>query len=107
MLLSGAASACGGLVPLTCGWVSGDASLLVTAGGTIRRMANGAHPIDGDAAGGLMATPLAGLLPHRPGQRGQQLVEVLIADVAAALQPHQTAGGLAFPQEAHVLIADR
>ena len=55
----------------------------------------------------LAATPLAGLLPHRPGQPGQALVEALTADVAAALQPHQTAGGLAFPQEAHVLIADR
>jgi SAM-dependent methyltransferase len=55
----------------------------------------------------LMATPLARLLQHQPEQPGQALVEVLIADVAAALQPHQTAGGLAFPQEAHVLIADR
>jgi hypothetical protein len=32
---------------------------------------------------------------------------VLIADVAAALKPHRAAGGLAFPQEAHVLVADR
>jgi len=55
----------------------------------------------------LAATPLAGLLAHRPGLPGQALVEALIADVAAALQPHQTAGGLAFPQEAHVLVADR
>jgi hypothetical protein len=29
-----------------------------------------------------------------------------IADVAAALQRYQTAGGLAFPQEVHVLVAD-
>jgi ubiquinone/menaquinone biosynthesis C-methylase UbiE len=55
----------------------------------------------------LTATPLARLLPHRPEQPGQQLAEVLIADVAAALQPYQTAGGLAFPQETHILAADR
>ena len=55
----------------------------------------------------LTATPLAGLLKHQPGRPGQRLAEVLIADVAAALRPHTTAGGLAFPQEAHVLVADR
>jgi ubiquinone/menaquinone biosynthesis C-methylase UbiE len=54
----------------------------------------------------LMATPLAGLLPGRPERPGQRLAEVLIADVAAALELHQTADGLAFPQEAHVLVAD-
>jgi SAM-dependent methyltransferase len=52
----------------------------------------------------LTATPLARLLPHQPGQ---PLAKVLIADVAAALQPHQTAGGMAVPQEAHVLVAKR
>jgi len=55
----------------------------------------------------LTATPLAGLLQHQPGRPGQRLAEVLIAEVAAALQPYQKAGGLAFPQEAHVLVADR
>jgi ubiquinone/menaquinone biosynthesis C-methylase UbiE len=55
----------------------------------------------------LTATPLAGLLPHQPGQPGRRLPEVLTASVAAALQPYQTAGGLAVPQEAHVLVADR
>ena len=55
----------------------------------------------------LTATPLASLLQHQPGRPGQRLAQVLIADVAAALQPHQTADGLAFPQEAHVLVADR
>jgi ubiquinone/menaquinone biosynthesis C-methylase UbiE len=55
----------------------------------------------------LTATPLASLLQDQPGRPGQQLAEVLIADVTAALQPHQTADGLAFPQEAHVLVADR
>lgn len=52
----------------------------------------------------LTATPLASLLQRQPGQR---LAEVVTADVAATLQPHQTAGGLAFPQEAHVMVADR
>ena len=55
----------------------------------------------------MTATPLASLHQHQPQRRGQRLAEVLIADVTAALQPHQTAGGLAFPQEAHVLVADR
>jgi SAM-dependent methyltransferase len=54
----------------------------------------------------LTATPLARLLPDQPGRPGQPLTELLIADVAAALQPYQTAGGLAFPQEVHVLVAD-
>ena len=55
----------------------------------------------------LTATPLASLLQHQPRLPGHRLAEVLIADVAAALQPYQKAGGLAFPQEAHVLVADR
>jgi hypothetical protein len=55
----------------------------------------------------LTATPLASLLQHQPGRRGQRLAEVLIADVAVALQPYQTPAGLAFPQQAHVLVADR
>ena len=54
----------------------------------------------------LTATPLARLLPDQPGRPCQPLVEALIADVAAALQPHQTEGSLAFPQEVHVLVAD-
>ena len=53
----------------------------------------------------LAATPLASLLPHQPGQSRQQLVDALMTDVAAALRPHQAAGGLAVPQEAHVLVA--
>jgi ubiquinone/menaquinone biosynthesis C-methylase UbiE len=55
----------------------------------------------------LSATPLASLLQNEPGRPGQPLVELLIADVAAALKPYRTNGGLAFPQEAHVLLADR
>jgi len=52
----------------------------------------------------LAATPLASLLQL---QSAQPLAEALTADVATALQPHQTAGGLAFPQEAHILVAER
>jgi len=55
----------------------------------------------------LTATPLASLLQHQPERPGQRLAEALIADVAVVLQPHQTAGSLAFPQEPHVLVADR
>jgi ubiquinone/menaquinone biosynthesis C-methylase UbiE len=55
----------------------------------------------------LTATPLASLLQHPPGRPGGRLAQVIIADVAAALQPHQTADGLAFPQEADVLVANR
>jgi ubiquinone/menaquinone biosynthesis C-methylase UbiE len=55
----------------------------------------------------LTATPLASLLQHQPPRPGQSLAEAVAADVAAALQPHQTPDGLAFPQQAHVLIAER
>jgi len=55
----------------------------------------------------LTATPLASLLQHQPRRACQRLAAVLTADVAAALQPHQAASGLAFPQEAHVLVANR
>jgi SAM-dependent methyltransferase len=53
----------------------------------------------------LTATPLAGLLRHQAGGSIQQLAETLIADVAAALQAYQADAGLAFPQQAHVLLA--
>jgi hypothetical protein len=33
-------------------------------------------------------------------------MEALIDDVAAELQPYDTGGGLALPQEAHILVAD-
>lgn len=55
----------------------------------------------------LTATPLASLQQQRPGQPAQRLAEALIADVAAALDSHQTAAGLALPQQAHVLVANR
>jgi ubiquinone/menaquinone biosynthesis C-methylase UbiE len=53
----------------------------------------------------LTATPLASLLRHQADGSTRQLVQALIADVAAALQAHPTDSGLEFPQEAHVLMA--
>jgi ubiquinone/menaquinone biosynthesis C-methylase UbiE len=53
----------------------------------------------------LTATPLASLLRQRTERRGRQLTQALIADVATALQGRQADDGLAFPQEAHVLLA--
>ncbi len=55
----------------------------------------------------LTATPLASLWRYQPERQVQQLFDVLIADVAAALEPYHTAGGLAFPQEAHVVVANK
>jgi hypothetical protein len=53
----------------------------------------------------LTATPLASLLRHQAEGSTRQLAQTLSADVAAALQARRADGGLAFPQEAHVLIA--
>jgi SAM-dependent methyltransferase len=53
----------------------------------------------------LTATPLASLLRHQAGDSIRQLAETLTADVAAALQARQADGGLAFPQQAHILLA--
>ena len=49
----------------------------------------------------LIATPLASLT----GQPDSPLTAALTGDVAAALEPYCTAEGLAFPQEAHILMA--
>ena len=54
----------------------------------------------------LTATPLASLLRHQSEGSIRHLAETLTADVAAALRAHRTDGGLAFPQEAHVLLAN-
>jgi SAM-dependent methyltransferase len=53
----------------------------------------------------LTATPLASLLRQQAAGSIQQLAQALIADVATALQACQADGGLAFPQQAHVLLA--
>jgi len=53
----------------------------------------------------LTATPLASLLRHQAEGSIRQLAETLTADVAAALQVSEAGGGLAFPQQAHVLLA--
>ena len=54
----------------------------------------------------LTATPLASLLRHQSEGSIRHLAETLTADVAAALRAYRTDGGLAFPQEAHVLLAN-
>lgn len=53
----------------------------------------------------LTATPLASLLSCRTGGSARQLAQAVTADVAAALRSRRADGGLAFPQEAHVLLA--
>jgi ubiquinone/menaquinone biosynthesis C-methylase UbiE len=53
----------------------------------------------------LAATPLAALRTPLARADAQRLTELLVADVAASLEPYQTARGLEFPQEAHVLLA--
>lgn len=53
----------------------------------------------------LTATPLASQLGYQAEGSIRQLTQAVIADVASALRAHQAGGGLAFPQEAHVLLA--
>jgi SAM-dependent methyltransferase len=53
----------------------------------------------------LTATPLASLLSQHAGGSIGQLARALTADVAAALQARQADDGLAFPQQAHILLA--
>jgi SAM-dependent methyltransferase len=53
----------------------------------------------------LTATPLASLLRYQAGGSVRQLAQAVIADVASALRAHRADGGLAFPQEAHILLA--
>jgi SAM-dependent methyltransferase len=53
----------------------------------------------------LTATPLASLLRHQAEGSIRQLAQTLTAEVAAALRAHRADGGLAFPQQAHVLLA--
>src|SRR5690348_13880112 len=53
----------------------------------------------------LTATPVARLLRAQAEEAVPHLAQALIADVTAALQARRADGGLAFPQEAHVLLA--
>jgi hypothetical protein len=53
----------------------------------------------------LTATPLARLLRARAEGAARHLAQALSTDVAAALHARRTGGGLAFPQEAHILLA--
>jgi ubiquinone/menaquinone biosynthesis C-methylase UbiE len=53
----------------------------------------------------LTATPLASLLRHQAEGSIRHLTAALITDVAATLHARRTQSGLAFPQEAHILMA--
>jgi SAM-dependent methyltransferase len=53
----------------------------------------------------LSASPLAPLLNDLDPTRAESLVNAIVADVQVALAPHSGTDGLAFPQEAHVLLA--
>lgn len=55
----------------------------------------------------LTATPLATLLAKHEAADGDRLFEAVAADVSAALAPYTTDGGMAFPQEIHVVLATR
>jgi ubiquinone/menaquinone biosynthesis C-methylase UbiE len=53
----------------------------------------------------LSASPLATLLNVLGPARAESLVNAIVADVQVALAPYSGTDGLAFPQEAHVLLA--
>jgi len=53
----------------------------------------------------LSASPLATLLNGLDPTRAESLVNAIVADVQVALAPYSGTDGLAFPQEAHVLLA--
>ena len=53
----------------------------------------------------LSASPLASALDGLAPARAKHLVDAVIADVAGALAPYSGEDGIAFPQEAHVLLA--
>ncbi len=53
----------------------------------------------------LSASPLATLLNGLDPKRAASVVNAIVADVQVALAPHSGPDGLAFPQEAHVLLA--
>ncbi|MGN6676600.1 MAG: class I SAM-dependent methyltransferase [Streptosporangiaceae bacterium] len=54
----------------------------------------------------LTATPLASQLTTGAGRPRQQVTELIIDEVTAALRSYHVAGALAFPQETHVLAAE-
>jgi SAM-dependent methyltransferase len=53
----------------------------------------------------LTATPLASLLRYHAEASIGQLAQAVTADVASALHAYRADSGLAFPQEAHILLA--
>jgi ubiquinone/menaquinone biosynthesis C-methylase UbiE len=55
----------------------------------------------------LAATPLASLIAPYPPIDREQVIEAIVADVGAALEPYTQKVGLTFPQEAHTALAGR
>jgi ubiquinone/menaquinone biosynthesis C-methylase UbiE len=55
----------------------------------------------------MSATPLAAQLRAMPARSARRLVKAIGTDVAESLRAYETDGGLAYPQEAHVLVAEK
>jgi len=55
----------------------------------------------------LAATPLASLIAPCPPAEREHVIEALVADVGAALEPYTQKEGLTFPQEVHTALAGR
>jgi ubiquinone/menaquinone biosynthesis C-methylase UbiE len=55
----------------------------------------------------LAATPLAAVIGEHDAEERSRLIAVLVEDVGTALAPYVGPAGLAFPQEVHVLVADK
>ncbi len=51
------------------------------------------------------ASPLAGIVGRMEEKKREALVEAVAKELMAALKPQIAEAGLAFPQEAHVLLA--
>ena len=55
----------------------------------------------------LAATPLASIVEGLDDTTRDSVVDALVEDISAELEPYQDSSGLSFPQEVHVLVADR
>ena len=55
----------------------------------------------------LIATPLASIVERVDATARDAVVDGLVKDLSAALEPYEDDSGLSFPQEAHALLAVR
>jgi len=55
----------------------------------------------------LIATPLASILEGLDAPARDAVVDALVKDVSAALEPYEDDSGISFPQEAHAVFAVR